>query len=872
MKISPMRTAASVPVMALVLGLGSTPLYAQNSSPDAVEEVLVSGIRGAMEKSLDIKRSSTQVVESLDLSDINSLPDVTIADALVRLPGINGARDRGNQSQASIRGLGPRMVFGTINGREVTSSEPGRSIRYEQYPSELISGVKVFKSQSADMIAGGIAGTIDLETVSPLDHTGPTFNLGAGLVHYDGGDDIPGFDPLGNRFSLSMIKKVSDQFGFALGFTSQLQKNAYPSYQGWGFNTGSGQENLPAGGGDLTGNGDFGYVPWGIQAEVKDMETQRNGVMAVLQFNPYDDLEIKYDALYSVFDISEKQNQTWYQDIGNWDNSEAGGYSNVVVENGYALAATANPWTGNIRHVLANYSQENSVFAQGVKLHFSGIDKWLIDADLSHSTAERENYWNALYLDQQGAPFSWDFRGKPSVTVPAGSSGASPETAQLAIDDTNEGSVLDDKNTALALSFNRLIESGDFASIDFGFRVADRDKEVIWTEYNISSTLGLQFDWDTGGPYASFPDGFLSSFTVGAFETSPFLNASSYKAAAREVFGASDFSHLAQVNADRYWRVKEKNNEAFVKLNFEGDLGSYPYNANIGVRYVDMETDSYAYASKQSVVNKNDYVLPSASLNVFISDEKILRFGVAKAISRPPLDELRAGQFIGAINAGSGGNAGNPLLDPFSSDQVDMAYEWYFADESLFAASLYYKRIRNYVGYTSFDIPSAIGQPTTIWAPANSDETGKIQGFELTFQMPLFAGFGIYSNYAYADSDIKEFAPESNPYPMAGLAKNTATVDLWYSHNKFNGRLGWKYHSGYTTGFEWDGSQLRRLDSEGNLGLSLGYDVTDNLTVRLEANNLTNQELRLSQDNVNADLRRYDVYGRSYTIDFNWKL
>src|SRR5690606_15209847 len=294
--------------------------------------------------------------------------------------------------------------------------------------------------------------------------------------------------------------------------------------------------------------------------------------MAVLQFNPNDDLEIKYVTLCSELDISDKQNETWYQDIGNWDNSEAGGHSDVVIENNFAVAATVNEWTGNIRHVIADYEQENSVFAQGINLRFSGIDKWTVNADLAHSTAERNNYWNALYLDEQGAPFSYDLRGTPKVTAPAGSSAASPETAQLAIDDVNEGSVLDDKNTTFALKFNRLIESGDFASIDFGFRVADRDKEVIWSDYNISSGLGLQFDWDVGGPYASFPAGLLSSYTVGAFDTSPFLDAPSYRAAATELFGRADFSNLAQVNVDRYWRVTEKNNEAFVKLNFEGAL------------------------------------------------------------------------------------------------------------------------------------------------------------------------------------------------------------------------------------------------------------------------------------------------------------
>src|SRR5690606_10331628 len=132
----------------------------------------------------------------------------------------------------------------------------------------------------------------------------------------------------------------------------------------------------------------------------------------------------------------------------------------------------------------------------------------------------------------------------------------------------------------------------------------------------------------------------------------------------------------------RYWRVTEKNNEAFVKLNFEGALAGFDYNANVGVRYVEMETESFAYGpNAASIENKNDYTLPSASLNLCMSDEQIVRFGIAKAISRPPLDEMRAGQFIGAVNAGSGGNAGNPLLDPFTSDQIDVAYEWYFAEE-----------------------------------------------------------------------------------------------------------------------------------------------------------------------------------------------
>lgn len=834
------------------------------------EEVFVTGLRRSLENALEVKKSSEHVVEALDLADIDAIPDVTIADAIVRLPGVNGARDRGNQSQAAIRGLGPRMVFGTVNGREVASSEPGRSIRFEQYPSELITAVQVYKTQSADLIAGGIAGTVNLETVKPLDYAGPTYSLRAGLVYYDGGEDIPDYDPLGNRFSGSIVKEVNDKFGFALGFTSQLQKNAYPSYQAWGFNTGSGdQTNLPAGGGDLTGNGDFGYVPWGIQTEVKKLETQRDGLMGALQFRPSDALEITYDALFTEFHLDEEQNQTWYQNIGNWDNSEAGGYSDVVIQNNRAVAASVNQWTGDLRHVIAGYDQTNSVLSHGLNLEYTGLDNWIIEADLSYSDAERENYWNAIYLDEFGHSFSYDLRD-PSVTVPTDSPAATPETATFGLDDWNEGSALDDKMTTLQLDFNRRIDAGHLASIDFGVRVSDREKEVIWTEYNISGPLGLQWSWDTQIP-ADISDGVLSSYTVDEIRTSPYLNVQSYNALADDLFGGSDFSEDAEVNESRYWKVAEDNSETYFKANFSGELGDYLYSANAGLRVVKITTESYSYDGA-SVENDNTEVLPSATLNLNLSDDRILRVGIARALSRPPLDELRAGEYISVINSGTGNNIGNPNLDPFTSDQIDVAYEWYFAPESLLALAMYYKKIENYVGYTSFDVPTGSGQPATIWAPTNSEDSGSINGVELTFQRPLFAGFGIYSNYAYADSDIKEFAPENNPYPMAGLAEHTATVDLWYSQGGFEGRLGWKYHSGYTTGFEWDGSALRHLDSEENVGLSLAYALNDNLSFRMQANNLTNQELRLSQNNEDRDLRRYDVYGRTYLFDVTWKM
>ena len=203
------------------------------------------------------------------------------------------------------------------------------------------------------------------------------------------GRTFPDYGTLGRRLSGSWIKKLNDRFGFALGLAHQRQKNAYPSYQAWGFNTGGlGQDNLPAGGGDLTGNGDFGYVPWGVQTEVKKLTTDRNAALGVLEFKPSDALSIKLDSLYTAFKIDEEQNQTWYQGIGNWDNGQAGKYSNATIVDHRAVALTANEWTGNIRNVLAAYSQDNSVFSTGLNAEYSGLASWMVKADLAYSNAK----------------------------------------------------------------------------------------------------------------------------------------------------------------------------------------------------------------------------------------------------------------------------------------------------------------------------------------------------------------------------------------------------------------------------------------------------------------------------------------------------
>jgi iron complex outermembrane receptor protein len=200
------------------------------SGADTLSEIVVTGVRQAMKDSIGVKQSSDLIGDNISTAEIGQLPDVTIAEELNRLPGVNTTRDRGNASQASVRGLGPRLVLGLVNGREVASSEPSQDLRWEIYPSEVLSGAQVYKSQDAALIPGGIAATVDIRTLSPLDYKGPEFSFRAGPTYNDEGRDLPGYSPVGYRGSGGFITHINDDFAVSLAASVQRRRTAFLTF------------------------------------------------------------------------------------------------------------------------------------------------------------------------------------------------------------------------------------------------------------------------------------------------------------------------------------------------------------------------------------------------------------------------------------------------------------------------------------------------------------------------------------------------------------------------------------------------------------------------------------------------------------------
>src|SRR5580704_16916101 len=235
-----------------------------------------------MKDSLIEKRNNARITDNVSTKDIGQLPDVTIAEELNRLPGVDTTRDRGNASQASVRGLGPRLVFGLVNGREVASSEPSQDVRWEVYPSEVLSGAQVYKSQSAELIPGSIAATIDIRTISPLDYEGPSINLRAGPTYNDAGAELPHYSPYGVRASGAYITQLTDNLAIAVAASYQKEENGFPNFHTFGWNTpdgsGASASNPSGATGDLNGDGVPDNTNWGLVTEVKEINQDRDAI------------------------------------------------------------------------------------------------------------------------------------------------------------------------------------------------------------------------------------------------------------------------------------------------------------------------------------------------------------------------------------------------------------------------------------------------------------------------------------------------------------------------------------------------------------------------------------------------------------------
>ncbi|MFT4257423.1 MAG: TonB-dependent receptor [Pseudoxanthomonas sp.] len=859
---------------------------AQASAAQDLDAVVVTGIRGSVEKSLDVKRDAKSHVEVVTAEDIGKLPARNVADTLRELPGVNigsASADEGGFDEAdrvSLRGTNPSLTQTLVNGHAVASGDwfilsqfetVGRSVSYSLFPSEIVSSVVVNKSSQAKLVEGGSAGSVNIITRKPLDFADKFTMAGSiGTVYSDLADDNkPQLDALLN------FKNDAGTFGVMAQWFSEERSLRRDGQEVFSW--------APIASGPLAGV----WAPGLVGSSLFEQKRTRTGGTLSIEIRPTDSLSLSLNGFYSKLKAwnFNRNYMLWGSNF-----IPALTPDNATVENGVLTGAS---WSGD----YATYGVYDQIYRPG-----SGSDTRYLTADADWAASEKLDI-KFQAGTTQGHGKSAEEIGFETNTGASGASyslnGASSPISWNLVDAYTSGvgwiwgnsnvNVLDKEDwfAADATWFG----DGVLDSIDFGLRYAEHKRESRshtngGPNWAYADVLNIDAYPTTYSYYpGDYANGLGGNFPTDIWQYSP------------EQLDAIIASSLYSDPVVRnyyfgLYGVKEKNAAAYVQANFEGNRWS----GNVGLRYVRTDTTvnynqdlgypaegtvlpsgaitSSAFGVYVPTTAENDYgkLLPSANLKFDISDSLVGRFAVSQTLTRPDYSALAGTLTLNDLaHSGSGGN---PDLKPIVSTNFDAALEWYFAPRALLSASVFYMDMKDYVNFQTVtgnykDMTASSAAGTDVYAdyevsqPYNTD--ARLKGAELAWQQPIGELFGVAANYTWADGETKGGGP------LNGTSEQTWNASAFFENERFNARVGYTFRSEFYAGVT-RGNYFYQ-DDFGTLSASVGFKINDHLSLSLDGLNLNNPQLKYYNDvqGVGHLPLRFYMNGRQYYASLRYK-
>jgi len=850
--------------------LASTLLFTPSVYAEELEEIVVTGIRTALESALQEKRFSDNLVEIIQAEDIGKLPDQNLAEVLENITGIQITRQAGVGTNVQIRGTDQNRV--EINGVSTVSAGSGRNgIDFEDVNAAIISSVEVTKSPEAKTIEGSVGGTVNLRTIRPLELDDRLLSIR--LQGEDSSLSTEGTQP-----------RVSGAFG-----------------NNWS-----------------TGNGDFGFVisasytDLGIQFLVQEQENddyETTNLATTFEWAPRDNLKFHFDAIINDQERSRDQYRLQASGVSSlrqisiptaFETVDFGVGQNPTFPaalQGFLEPDLANDDDDpNLRFSSETNSRvtDNSVFAIGAD--WQG-EKWSASVELSTSESDTEtpnlsttlNFINPncpldassndncvpFVYDLSGGSLSWGVNFDSSPFSPAPADLLNPANVvldQVAVDrNTNENS-----ENAFRLDASYDLQCYGITTLDFGLRLKETSSEfndigdriggfsqlvdspngTLFAELlvpgptNFNSADGRDLfvrDFLLLDPDRSFsdPDGVIAILQNAVIQHDP---------------ASPDILNL-QPDQNAFYEINEDSTALYAQANFAHGI----FRGNVGLRYVDAEIDSIGFGpadasgnrSLQTTSGSYDFLLPRINVVADVREDLIIRAGYTNDVLFPSFNQLRSGfSFDTSENASVG--LGNPGLEPEEFDSFDIALEWYFADAAV-ASIGYFRKERSNIFGQAFEGAAILPSTTT---------TG---GFERETD-PSCPGGGIFN---------PDLGDVSIPRGLLDFSENAYNITLFYEKFGLSARARYTWREGFRTndfagGANTSGSStfsfpVHTLD-RGQLNASINYDVTENFNVGVEAVNLT--EERIDQHCVSETgplcfvgfPDRRIVFGASYTF------
>ena len=807
----------------------AAPAYAQSAADTEktteLDKVHVTGIRGSVYRAQDIKRDAETFVDSVTALDIGALPDRSVTETLSRIPGVTIDRflSVGDPEHFSAEGNGVAVrgltqVRSELNGRDSFSASGGRALSFQDVPSELMAGVDVYKNQKADMIEGGLGGSVDLRTFMPFDFPGKKMSMSFSANR---GDFAEAMKPSASMLFSNRWNTGAGDFGILVDVAhSELATRTDGMFVRPFFNNANS---------DISGDGvnDAVWLPRGADWRTLEYQRERQGAYVAMQWRPSDRVELFATAFQSTYD------ELWNEDAIFLDNdplkvrldaSQPYDLDGNVFVSGRLRSDGNIPMGADIR--ASHRDSKTQDFSAGLKWVIN--ERTEFSTELQYIKATTKALDSTVTLGLNVPYIDVDVSGgRPVIGV--------DESFTANLNNYYWAFTMDhqDDNVAEEIAWRADLkhgfDAGAVKSVKFGVRVTDRDAHSIDTGYDWQPVIQPWMQWwalpgDQPLPGVNLNDQVNSSLTnltnfdnfyrgdartPGAIYAPILATALGFPVSYTDIHSAADPYYIngnyaglykPRDMSDEQWSnlQKERTYAAYAMLNFGFD--ELLMDGNVGVRVVRTENsaDGYliypnqAYApylgagQSTPVTAENSYtdVLPSANLKWELADNLMLRFAASKAIARPNFSDMQAYQQLGAgtkpgieppIDGSSlpvssldltGSSYDNPYLKPMKANQFDLSLEWYFSPDrgGMAWVNLFHKDVKDYfrrqtelVAYPGVDGNS---YNYLITRPVNVG-TARIQGAEIgwnqffDFLPAPFDGFGMSANYTYINSSTK---------------------------------------------------------------------------------------------------------------------
>lgn len=686
---------------------------------NAPEEVVVTGIRQNIINAQAMKRNAETFVDAISAEDIGSLPDASVLEALQRVPGVAIERfaapndsDHFSSEGSNITLRGLPQTRTSFNGRDSFSANSGRGLSFEDVSKELLGSVEVVKNQTADMVEGGISGTVTLNTRKPFDSNGRQLSFSAQANYGDfRGEVTPSFSGLYS----DIFELGGGELGFLVSYSeSRLKFRA--------DGTELGLHNLVTVQ-DENGADQEVYAPINAGIRSTDTDRFRRGLATSLQYRT-DDSRFESTLEY----VRSQSSSVWRERAFFSDDQGGSSYTDAVFNNGVFESGIINANQNGFGPQTRESDSRDLVEDVSLNLQFQATDRLRLSFDAQFIQAETNvedlSVFGAL---QDGLEIKANANGgNPSVEflAPASSSQTSEEYFadptnyffRAAMDHLEDS---DAEQKAFQFDLDYDIDNGVFRSLEAGVRFAERDQITRWSTYNwknlSESWNGGQIDF-AGNLYDNVSDnsainGNISTGTVIDSLNTPAVQAVSihpgidFTALYIDPTVVSSFTNFRNLTTAPFARrsgppldgregvvdgfylpgevnpTVEQNQAAYVKLNFGGG-DTNRFSGNIGLRYVNQTTTTTGNvtypqedlannqvfsdsipANALAVINRapeevvefeSDFstVLPSLNIKYELTDDLIVRAAFSQSVSFPNLGDLRFNYNINTIRNG----------------------------------------------------------------------------------------------------------------------------------------------------------------------------------------------------------------------------